>query len=113
MATPQLVTMDQVNLALRLDLGKSGSPPTYTDERTPDIQLKLDQSTDAVLSYLKGMGDDYTSDTVPPKVTAAIILGVGSLLDDSGAEMVAGIGKGDPSNPIVALLYDLRDPALA
>lgn len=102
-----LVTLDQVNLALRLDLAPN-------DERTPDIELKISQAEDAVIDYLKKPDHGWTPETVPPRVMAAILLVVQSLFDESAtAEMIAGLGTGDPENPVVALLYRLRDPALA
>jgi hypothetical protein len=102
-----LVTLQQVNLALRLDLVEG-------DERTPDIQLKIAQAEDAILDYLKKPDHGWTEGTVPPRVQAAIILTIKSLLDDSAApEMLSGLGTGDPKNPVVALLYRLRDPAIA
>jgi hypothetical protein len=111
-----LVTLEQVNLALRLDLVQSGSPLEFTDERTPDIELKIVQSQAAVLRYLKSQADeDWTAETVPQEVTAAIILGVKTLLDDPNAELFAAMATGvpGPDNPIGGLLYGLRDPALA
>jgi hypothetical protein len=101
-----LVTLPQVNLALRLDLVDG-------DERTPDIQLKIAQAEDAVIDYLKKPDHGWTEGTVPPRVTAAIMIVIQSLLDDGAAQMLSGIGTGDPKNPVVALLYRLRDPAIA
>lgn len=111
-----LVTLDQVNRALKLDLAQSGSPPTYTDERTPDVELKIEQGQAAVLRYLKsGANLDWTAETVPADVKAAIILWVGSALDDDKNEFIASFGSGVPSvkNPIGSILHGLRDPALA
>ncbi|HYC66648.1 hypothetical protein [Brevundimonas sp.] len=111
-----LVTLEQVNLALRLDLTQSGSPLEFTDERTPDIELKIAQAQSAVLRHLKSQADDdWTAETAPPEVTAAIILGVKSLLDEEKSDMLARLATGvpGPDNPIGALLYPLRDPAIA
>lgn len=62
----------------------------------------------------------WTVDTVPKRVSAATILTVRALLDDteesaSWLSGLAGVGVTPPNiaNPIVALLYRLRDPALA
>lgn len=102
-----LVTIDQVNLALRLELVES-------DERIPDIELRISQAEDAVLDYLKKPDADWDEETVPPRVSAAVLLVVQSLLDtsDTGG-LLPGLGSGDPKNPVVALLYRLRDPAVA
>jgi hypothetical protein len=102
-----LVTLAQVNLALRLDLIDG-------DERVPDIELKIRQAEDAVVGYLKKPAHGWTDETVPGRVSAAVMLVVQSLLDDSAeATMLSGLGTGDPKNPVVALLYRLRDPAIA
>lgn len=102
-----LVTLSQVNLALRLDLVDG-------DERTSDIELKISQAEDAVLDYLKKPDHGWTSDNVPPRVSAAIMLVIQSLMDEANAgSLLSGLGTGDPKNPVVALLYRLRDPAYA
>lgn len=111
-----LVTLEQVNKALRLDLQKSGGPLEFTDERTSDIELKMLQSEAAVIRHLKDRADpEWTKDTAPPEVTAAIILGVKSLLDEGAAEMLGALATGvpGPNNPIGSLLHSLRDPAIA
>jgi hypothetical protein len=102
-----LVTLAQVNLALRLDLVEN-------DERIPDIELKIKQAEDAVVDYLKKPDHGWDDATVPGRVSAAVLLVIQSLLDeaDTGG-LLTGLGTGDPKNPVVALLYRLRDPALA
>ena len=108
-----LVTIEQVNLALRLDLVASGSPLTFAaDERTPDIELKISQAEDAILDYLKAPEDRWTADDVPGRVSAAIILAVRGLLDGDD-DLLAGLYDNAKGNPIVGLLQRLRDPALA
>lgn len=102
-----LVTVDQVNLALRLSLADN-------DERIPDVELKIRQAEDAVLDYLKKPDADWDEDTVPARVNAAVLLVIQSLLDEANTGgLLPGLGSGDPTNPVVALLYRLRDPALA
>jgi hypothetical protein len=102
-----LVTVAQVNLALRLDLVDG-------DERTPDIELKISQAEDAVIDYLKKPDHGWDQTTVPGRVSAAILLLIQSLLDEANTGgLLPGLGSGDPKNPVVALLYRLRDPAVA
>ncbi|MDQ0558314.1 hypothetical protein QO004_000087 [Rhizobium mesoamericanum] len=102
-----LVTVDQVNLALRLSLVDG-------DERIPDIELKISQAEDAILDYLKKPDVDWDEATVPGRVSAAVLLVVQSLLDEANTGgLLPGLGSGDPKNPVVALLYRLRDPAVA
>lgn len=108
----ELVTLAQVNLALKLDLTQSGSPLAFTDARTPDIEMKMDQAEAAILDYLKVDADHWTAETVPAQVTASIILGVRGLYDGNDA-LLAGLYDNERTNPIVGLLQRLRDPALA
>lgn len=108
-----LVTLEQVNLALKLDLTQSGSPLEFTDARTPDVELKITQAQAAILGYLKDQADeDWTAETVPAEVTAAIILAVRGLYDGDDA-LLAGLYDNERTNPIVGLLQRRRDPALA
>lgn len=102
-----LVTLEQVNAALHLDLIEG-------DERTPDVELKISQAEDAVIDYLKKPDHGWTEENVPGRVSAAVMILVQSLLDDAATpELISGLGTGDPKNPVVALLYRLRDPSLA
>lgn len=109
-----LVTLEQVDLALKLDLEKSGSPAIYTDPRVPDIEMKMVQATDIVIDYIKKPDHEWTIETVPPRVQAAILLVIGSLFDDfQNATLVSALSGSDLNNPIVAMLYRLRDPSFA
>jgi hypothetical protein len=105
-----LVTVEQFAARMKLDLD-----PTGQDDRLPDVQLALDQAQDAVFDYLKTLPDPmWDAETLPLRVSSAIMLVAQALLDDSkSAEMLSGLGTSDPKNPAVALLYRLRDPALA
>lgn len=102
----ELVTIEQVNIALRLDL-------TDDDPRRPDIQDKIDQATDAVLDYIGASADAYDPSTVPPRVRSAIMLATGSLVGDSDAKLLAGLSNNDPTNALVGLLRRLRHPVIA
>ncbi|QMV00160.1 hypothetical protein GHV40_01055 [Devosia sp. D6-9] len=114
-----LVTLKQVNDALRLDL--QGEEPDYDiDERTPDIELKITQAEAIVLDFIQPKPDPaWTDDTAPGQVTAAIIMAVKCLLDDTeeSMAMLSGLagtsGSDNPKNPIAALLWRLRKPSLA
>ncbi len=112
-----LVTLAQVNAGLRLDL--QGEAPGFADDpRTPDVTLKIAQAEDIVLDFIQPKPDPaWTDETVPPRVTAAIILAVGYLLDDSedAHEALAALSGHDLNSrsPIVGLLKRLRDPSLA
>jgi len=112
-----LVTVDQVNAALRLDL--AGEAPDFnTDERTPDIKLKIVQAEAIVLDYIQPAPEPaWTAETAPGQVTAAIIITIGALLDggEDSTAMLSGLSgdRSDPRNPIAALLTRLRTPTLA
>ncbi len=112
-----LVTLAQVNAALRLDL--QGAAPGFEDDpRTPDVTLKIAQAEDIVLDFIQPAPDPaYDAETVPPRVTAAIIMAVGYLIDDSeeAHEALAALSGHDLNHrsPLVGLLKRLRDPSLA
>lgn len=108
----ELVTLAQANLALKLDLTQSGSPLEFTDARTPDIELKLDQAEGIILDYLKAAADGWTSETAPVQVTASILRATQALYESDDA-ILAGLYDNDRANPIVGMLQRLRDPALA
>ncbi|WP_173931385.1 phage gp6-like head-tail connector protein [Chelativorans sp. Marseille-P2723] len=101
-----LVTLEQVDLALKLDLVED-------DERTPDIEWKMRQATEIVIDYLKRPDHEWTVEDVPGQVSAAIILAIRALLDGEEAELLSGLANSDTSSPVVALLMRLRDPAVA
>ncbi|MGB3445733.1 MAG: hypothetical protein WBA48_03445 [Xanthobacteraceae bacterium] len=117
-----LVTVDQVDKALKLglaaDVGDSSAGDGDTS-RLDDITLKISQATDIVLDFIQPKPDpEWTIETVPARVTAAIIITVRCLLDDTeeSLAMLTGLsGKTgpDPKNPIAALLWRLRDPSMA
>lgn len=113
-----LVTLDQVNGALNLDL--QGSAPDFTtDERSASILLKIKQAEDIVLDFVQPKPDPaWTAETVPGRVSAAIVIAVNCLLDDTDERLamlsgLSGTTPADPRNPIAALLWRLRAPSLA
>lgn len=126
MAIPLFVTVEQVNNALRLGLELDIDPsgPDADPSRLDDIELKIIQAQDMVIDYIKKTEEqieelEWTSpSTVPGRVSAAIIITIKCLLDDSEESnaMLSGLSgtiPADARNPIVALLWRLRDPALA
>lgn len=113
-----LVTLDQVNGALNLDL--QGTAPNFTaDNRSASIVLKIKQAEDIILDFIQPKPDPaWTADTVPGRVSAAIMIAVNCLLDDTDERLamlsgLAGTNRADSRNPIAALLWRLRDPTLA
>lgn len=103
-----LVTLEQVKAALRIDY----------DDQDVDLTLKISQAEDIILDFIQPPPDPaWDASTVPGRVSAAIIMGVGCLLDDTEEKMAMLSGLSgtnvDPKNPIAALLWRLRDPSLA
>ena len=99
-----LVTLEDVRLRLRID---------FFDEDL-DIDSMILQAEDAVLDYLKVEDDEWDIDTAPARVKAAILLLVQDLFDNRAEpKLLPGLAGGQLNNPVVALLYRLRDPAMA
>lgn len=116
-----LVTVEQVNNALRLDLETDiGDPSSGAGDtsRLDDIELKIKQAEGIVLAFVQPAPDPaWTPETVPGGVSAAIIIAVRCLLDDTeeSMAMLSGLSgtSPDPRNPIAALLWRHRTPSLA
>jgi hypothetical protein len=113
-----IVSLSEVNNALRLDLVIDG-PPSFDTSQIDDIEAKIAQAEDIVLDYLKNPDDAvyWDTDTAPDRVKAATIIVVDCLLkgDEIGNRILAGLQGGTDglANPVVALLYRMRDPAIA
>lgn len=110
------VTIAQVNSALKLDM--IGSPSFDTDDRKPDIELKIKQAEDIVLDFVQPKPDPvWTVENVPGRVSAAAIMVVGYLLDDSpeAQSSLAALGNGTAGeeSPVAGLLWRLRKPSMA
>jgi hypothetical protein len=114
-----LITVAQADAHLRLSLEHDdGSPLTYTDDRLPDLQLKMLQAEAIVLDYLKVAVEDPMG-TSPPLwsgrhaavVQAAVLLVLSALYDDEIERTLGDYLKDD--GVISRLLTRLRDPALA
>jgi hypothetical protein len=118
-----IVTVEQADAHLRLDLDLSGSPPS--DPRLPDLLLKITQAEAVVLDYLKVAADVFTGSPPlwqtgsPPLWTtrnlsviqAAVLLVLSALYDDEAQRTVADYMA--PAGTVALLLARLRDPALA
>ena len=121
-----LVTIAQADAHLRLDLENDGaSPPTYTDDRLPDLELKIDAAEAIVLDYLKvdadvldGSPPNYSTGSPPlwvdrdlKVIRSAILLILSALWDDAPERTVADYMK--QGGTVDLLLARLRDPAMA
>lgn len=99
------LTLAEADDHLRLDLLESG------DEREDDLQAKIDQAEQIVLDYLKVDGAEWSGDTLPRPIRAAMLLTLSALWEDR-----EGTGDGDylrPDGAVTRLLHRFRDPAMA
>jgi len=116
----ELITEEEAIGHLRLSLVTDGnSPETIIDDDYPDLQSKMMQAEDIILDYLKisltSGGDydhDWTDETVPPRIKAAILIMLSALWDNREGEISIGDYLRD-DGAIANLLRRSRDPALA
>ncbi len=81
-----------------------------TTERDSELLLKMEEANDAVINYLKSRADpSWTSNTVPPRIRAAILLVLTNLWTHRGDDDMS-----DPiSSAVASVLMRDRDPAAA
>ena len=124
-----LITLAQAVAHLRLELdGEDDSPQFASDDRVPDILLKMDQAEGIIINYLKlsdaafdlaANGDADASPEVAPtwsardrlNVQAAVLMVLSALFDDEIERTLGDYMK--PDGVIPLLLARLRDPAIA
>lgn len=118
-----LVTIAQVDAALKLDIDVNATPEDRAVRRA-DLEFKISQAEDIVIDYIKqpdhewDVGDTTASPSVasnvPGGISAAVIMVISALYDDQArADMLSALSGSDLKNPIVGLLYRHRDPSLA
>jgi hypothetical protein len=105
-----LVTLAAAHKHIRADWTLAASP---VDPRDADLQAKVDQASDIILSYLKiATSPPYYDDTTAPKrVQAATLLLVANLWEFRGDDLNSPDEK--TWEAIARLLIRDRDPALA
>lgn len=92
-----LVTLDEVKNRLRID---------FNDDDV-DVLSMAEEATDIVIGYIKQPDHEWTLETVPFRIKAAILLVVSRLYEDrSGSEEVL-------TDAVKRILHRDRDPALA
>lgn len=106
-----LVTLDETKLALRIN---------HTDD---DIDIEdglIPAASEAIIAYLKDGADSFLSSggeavegEVPFRVKRATILLVKYLYDGSMEELRETFARGELPFPVTAMIYQMRDPALA
>lgn len=96
----ELVTFDEARRQVRV------ADPNPDEDTAASIELYRQSATDIVIDYLKRADPEWTADTVPAGVKAAVLLVIGALFHDREG--------GDPlSDAAKSLLHRYRDPALA
>lgn len=103
-----LVDLDTTKSRLRID----------NDAEDDDLELLIKGASSAVLGYLNLALDHYDDSSgevadVPELVVNATVLLVGILYRDRDGEEMEKWDQGYLPRPVTALLYTLRDPALA
>lgn len=103
-----LVDLDEVKARLNFD----------TDLDDDDLELLISAASEIALNYLNLAHDAYDDTNgkpqgVPEAVRTAVIMLVGILKRDPSAIEAEKWQQGYLPAPVVAILYPLRDPALA
>lgn len=119
--TVALVTLARVKQALRVGvLDDDGSPQTDDDDHI--LTAYIDAASDAVLNYLGGRAEFVitgltdsppTNDGCPKSVEQAVCLLVGYWYREPDGDENSAFDRGYLPRPVTALLYPLRDPAIA
>lgn len=104
----KLVTLDELKARIRMD----------HDVEDDTLELLIEGASAAVLNYLKLEHDHYDDSSgeavdVPAEVKNATLLLCGILSKDRDGTAMKDWEPGDLPAPVRALLYPLRDPALA
>ena len=108
---PWLVSLDEVKHMLRID----------GDDVDGNMMLMIPAASAAVVNYLKAgasafIGEDgevTDPDAVPFEVRAATVLLIGHMMRNPDNDTERAFERGYLPMPVTALLYPLRDPALA
>lgn len=109
----QIITLAEVKAALRID---------HTDDDVM-LQALIDAATGAVVNYLKAQAEELIpipsgsseGDLIVtnPEIKQAAIILVGMWYRNPDGDQEKNFDRGYLPAPVTALLYPLRDPALA
>lgn len=112
-----LITVDEANDQLRLDLLNDGaSPPNYSeDSRFNEVERMIAAATGAVEDYIASFlareEPEWTVETVPPPVRAATLMVLAWLWENRGDDQIEPDGY--LTIPVKSLLHRYRDPVCA
>lgn len=106
----QLVTLTEVKNALRID----------GDDEDSALVFLIEAASEAVIVYLKAGAASFIEDgdlildaVVPNRVKAATIYWIGVMRRNPDNDTEGAYSFGFPPLPVVSLLHQMRDPALA
>lgn len=108
-----LITIDEANDHLRLDLeGDGASPEDFSgDSRYVELELKIASATEAVLDYISSYvareNPNWDVDTAPATVRAATLLVLSWFWEHRGDDDAPADGY--LTAPVKALLHRYRD----
>jgi hypothetical protein len=111
-----LVTLDEVRAGLRIEDTGGDSP----DEEPVWLELLITAASRAILAYLKSGTETFVDtgglpipDEVPAQVKAATIMLVGYIYREPDGDEAKAFAHGTLPFPVTAMIYQMRDPALA
>lgn len=106
----QLVTLTEARNALRID----------GDDEDPALVFLIEAASEAVIAYLKAGADGFIENddlipdaVVPDRVKVATIYWIGVMHRNPDNDSEGAYSFGFPPLPVVAMLHQMRDPALA
>jgi hypothetical protein len=107
---PMLVTLSDVKARLRV----------WHDDDDAILTSYAEAASEAIIAYLKTGADtfyDAITDTVtgdvPARVETATVMLIGYLYRSPDADPDEAFGQGQLPWPVTAIIYQMRDPALA
>ncbi|RVJ03364.1 hypothetical protein [Sinorhizobium medicae] len=98
-----LVSLDDLDFQLRLDLARDGSG-TIVDPLAPQFQKLADRASLVVLRHVKREDDPWSEADAPDDIRAATLIVARNLWDEVDEPL---------SEAVVNLLHGRRDPTLA
>lgn len=116
-----LVTLAQVRMMLRIGDTSNSPMDAHPDDAILE-NVYIPTASQAVIAYLKGQASTVitglanspqTADGCPERVEAAVIMLIGIIYREPDGDEANMFEQGFLPKPVTAMLYDLRDPALA